>query len=170
MQYKDFYIAVGKPGAYSASMAYDTPTPVYETYGCLVKHAPYSIMAKIKNVVTQSWLDEDGDDVYLPQSSNGRPAIVHEAVDYTVQFVFHHSNVVGGESLNDYANQQIRRLVSDIEGRWLKIYDSYTGIGFDGVYLQDVDDDPRFHRRGHDTVIFELNFKVNGRPLDVPLA
>lgn len=170
MEVKDFYIAIGEPGAYSESMTYTSPVPVYETYGCMIKHAPYSLMAKIKNVVVQSWLDEDGDDVYLPQSSNGRPAIMHEAVDYQVQFVFHHSNKVGGVSVTDYANRQISRFVEAIEGRWLKIYDAYTGIGFDGVYLQDVDDDPRFRRRGDDTVIFTLNFKVNGRPLDAPLA
>lgn len=170
MEVKDFYIAIGQPGAYSASMEYSSPVAVYDTYGCLVKHAPYSLMSNIKNVVVQSWADEEGDDVYLPMSSDGRPAIVHDAVDYSVTFVFHHSNKVGGVSMDDYANQQITRLVSAIEGRWLKIYDAYTGIGFDGVYLQDVDDDPRFIRRSHDTVIFELKFKVNGRPLDAPLA
>lgn len=170
MQYKDFYIAIGQPGAYRASMTYGNPTPVYATYGCLVKHVPYALAQKIKNVVVQTWMDEDGDDVYLPQNAQGLPTIVHEAVDYPVQFVFHHSNKVNGVSLTTYANQQISNLISAIEGRWLKIYDQYSGIGFDGVYLQNMGDDPRFVRRDHDTVIFELNFKINGRPLASPLV
>lgn len=170
MVFKDFYIAIGQPGAYSSSMQYDPPIGVYSNYKIMVKHAPFSLMSKLKNVVVQTWQDEEGDDVYLPQNSQGVPAAVHEAVDYQVTFVFHQPNGMGYGAFTEYANQQISRFVADIEGRWLKIYDSYTGIGFDGVYLQDVDDDPRFHRRKQDTCIFNLSFKVNGRPLEAPLA
>lgn len=170
MQFKDFYIAIGEAGAYSANMKYQTPIGVYEKYGIMVKHAPFSLMKQIKNVVVQSWADEEGDDVYLPMSSSGKPAVTHEATEYTVTFVLYQNNGSREGHPSTPANTQIQRFVDDIEGRWLKIYDSYTGIGFDGVYLQDVDDDPRFLRRNVDLVIFDLKFMVNGKPLEAPLA
>lgn len=164
--FKDFLIAVGQPGAYSSNMVYEPAFGVAAEYQCHVKHAPYSIMNKIKNVVVQSWKDEDGDDVWLPQVTGSKqgaydPDIKHEAVEYKVTFEY--------MEMDHDANTNIRMLQERIEGRWLKIYDGYTGIGFEGVYLMDIDDDPKFKRRNYDRVQFVLTFKVNGRPLSDPL-
>lgn len=169
MVFKDFYIAIGQPGAYSASMTYNT-IGVKETYGAYVKHAPYLLMQKSKEAISQSWLDEDGDDVYLPKSANGTPATKHEATDYPVVFAFHMSNRDEYGHFVELANQKISSLISAIKGRWLKIYDTYSGIGFDGVYLQEVDPDPQFVRRKMDTCIFTLTFKINGNQLATPLT
>lgn len=170
MQFKDFYIAVGQPGAYTKSMVYDKIIALNRDYNIKIKHAPFSLMSKIKNVVVQSWKDEDGDDVFLPRvkdSQTGlyKPAVTHEAVDYNATFVFYEPN-----NSSAIANQRIRSFIQEIEGRWLKIWDEYTQIGYDGVYLLDVDDDPTFRRREHDSVIFELNFKINGVALDAPFS
>ena len=162
MQYKEFYIAIGEPGAYNASMAYSTPVGVYAECGALVKHMPFLLHKKAKEAVTQTWLDEEGDDVYLPKLSNGTAATKHEAEDLTVEFAFHKSIVTNGTRLEDYANQQIGELIAQIDGNWLRIFDEYTGIGYDGVYFKGIGDDPRFMRRQHDTVIFGLVFRVNG--------
>lgn len=165
--FKDFYIRVGKPGAYAKNMVYEPAFGAAATYNCHVQHAPFSIMNKIKNVVVQTWRDEDGDDVWLPQVSGSNPGefvpdIKHEAVDYNVSFVYQENS----EMYN--ANADILAFIRRIEGRWLQIFDTYTGIGYDGVYLVDVDDNPKFRRRESDTVIFELKFKVNGMPTDKP--
>lgn len=170
MPFKDFYIAVGEPGAYSKSMQYNQTIALNRDFNIKIKHAPFSLMSKIKNVVVQSWKDEDGDDVFLPRikdTATGlyKPAITHEAVDYNATFVLYEPNYNTA-----IANQQIRNFIQAIEGRWLKIWDEYTQIGYDGVYLLDVDDDPAFRRREHDSVIFELNFKINGVALDAPFS
>lgn len=167
-EFKDFWIAVGEPGAYRSQQQYDKKNLIAlnRDFHIKIQHAPYSPMSKIKNVVVQSWKDEDGDDVWLPRvtdSETGKyiPAVTHEAVDYTPRFVFY---VTGedGEFQWD-ANQVINELVKRIEGRWLKVWDEYTQIGYDGVYLVDVDDDPKFKRRGNYVhVEFELKFKING--------
>lgn len=167
--FKDFYIAVGQPGAYSKSMEYDPDIiALNRDYGIKIQHAPFSLMPKIKNVVVQTWKDEDGDDVFLPRVQGDtpgtwKPAITHEAVDYKPIFVLHEKN-------NDIAiaNIRLREFIRRIEGRWLKVWDEYTQIGYEGVYLYDVDDDPDFKRREHDTVVFELFFKVNGAAIDAP--
>lgn len=166
-RFKDFWIAVGQPGAYSKSMQYDEVFGLNARFGIKIKHSPYSPMPKIKNMVVQSWKDEDGDDVWLPRvtdSATGtyKPAITHEAVDFVPKFV------IFGDAAVTNSNQAIRELLNAIEGRWLKIYDEYTQMGYEGVYLTDADDDPKFKRRSYDYVEFELKFKVNGPNIDAP--
>lgn len=163
--FKDFYIGVANPGAYTKSATYQW-FGVKREFGIMVKHTPYSLMPKIKNVVVQSWLDEDGDDVWLPQVQDSlsgvyKPAVTHEATELTVTFVAYFTKDKDGNKMD--ANTQIRRFIERIEGRWLQVWDDYTRIGFDGVYLVDVDDDPEFKRRNYDYVKFDLKFKVNGR-------
>lgn len=172
--YKEFWIGVGEPGAYtkSATISKENIIDLYRTYGIMVKHAPYSTMPKIKNVVVQSWKDEDGDDVWLPrvtdsQTGEHMPAVTHEAVDYNPTMLFYITSNDG--DFEREANQMIRGLVKRIEGRWLKIWDEYTQIGFEGAYLVDVDDDPKFKRRDSYVIVeFELKFKINGANIDAP--
>ena len=166
-RFKDFWIAVGQPGAYSNNMQYDEVFGMNARFGIKIKHSPYSPMPKIKNMVVQSWKDEDGDDVWLPRVTGGDmgtylPAITHEAVEFVPKFViFGDTNAVN-------SNQAIREMLKLIEGRWLKIWDEYTQMGYEGVYLMDADDDPKFKRRSYDFVEFELRFKVNGPNIDTP--
>jgi hypothetical protein len=165
-EFKDFWIAVGQPGAYSKNMEYTEVFGMNARFGIKIKHAPYSPMAKIKNVVTQSWKDENGDDVWLPRAidkdGNYIPAVTHESVDYNPVFV-----IFGDKEIVN-SNSAIRDMLQLIEGRWLKIWDEYTQMGFEGVYLTDVDDDPKFKRRNYDYVQFTLKFKINGTNIDAP--
>lgn len=167
--FKDFWIAVGQSGAYRQDMVYTEVFGMNQRFNIMVKHAPYSPMAKIKNVVVQSWKDEDGDDVWLPRtlSKDGAsyiPAVTHEAVEYKVKFV------IFGDAEKMNSNDVIRKMVRTIEGKWLKVWDGYTQMGFEGVYLVDVEDDPTFKRRNYDHVEFTLTFKVNGTNIDAPFA
>lgn len=171
--FKDFYIAIGEPGPYSNLMNYNSVIALYNDFGIRIKHAPFSPMAKIKNVVVQSWKDEDGDDVYLPRVTGStpgsfEPAITHEAVEFNPTFVLYESNLDTDGNFTAIANQRIRDLVNKIQGRWLKIWDEYTQIGYEGVYLLDVDDDPKFKRRNYDFVEFQLKFRINGAGIDSP--
>lgn len=166
-QFKDFWIAVGQPGAYSNSMVYTDVFGVFERFKIRIKHSPYSMLSANKNVVVQSWKDEIGDDVWLPQvqgitPGTYSPAITQDAVEFSPTFVYFANNE--NESVNDY----IRDFINTINGRWLKIWDEYTQIGYVGVYLLDVEDDPRFKRRNYDHVEFTLKFKINGPGINTP--
>lgn len=166
-KFKDFWIAIGEPGAYKRDMQYSEVFGMNQRFGIKIKHAPYSPFAKIKNVVVQSWKDEDGDDVWLPRRTAGEggtyePAVTHEAVEYKPKFI------IFGDSEKVNSNAVIRKMLKLIEGRWLKIWDEYTQMGFEGVYLVDVDDDPSFKRRSYDFVEFTLTFKINGTNIDAP--
>ncbi len=129
-------------------MQYGPAFDTHEKYGLWIKHAPYSVMPKIKNIVTQNWMDEDGEDVFLPDT------IRHEAYDLELEFVYYEND--------NESNNNFRRFVNEIKGKWLKLYESYTGICRHGVYLVSVDEDPKFVRRGeHDTVVWTAKFRVN---------
>lgn len=165
--FKDFWIRVGQPGAYSQNMSYGQPFGLDDIYGIKIKHAPMSLMPKIKNVVSQSWKDEDGDDAWMPMNASSEPAIVHEAVDYQPTFVIYYRADDDGDK--KFANDAVTSLIKRIEGRWLQMSDDYTQIGYDGAYLVDVDDDPKFKRReGYEYMEFWLKFRINGTNVIAP--
>lgn len=148
MKYLPFLIKVGQSGAYSNTMTYSDAFDTKE-FGLWVQHAPYYISPKVKNAVTQTWADENGDDVYL--SPNG---VKFEAYEFAVDFVY---------LANDgMANTRISQLMEQICGKWLKVYDTYTQMCRNGVYLESIEEATDFRRRGlQDTVIFTAKFKVN---------
>lgn len=147
--YKPFLIAVGEAGAYSDSMKYEKPFDTRESYGLWIKHVPYMMFPKVKDIVTQNWADEQGEDTWLPTAG-----IVNEAYDLSVDFVY--------LAKDGMANERIRAFIERIRGKWLKIHDGYTNIGRQGVYLQEFDQEPTFLRRGlRDVVIFKVSFRVN---------
>ena len=156
MTYLPLLISVGTSGSYSSSMTYSKPFDTLVKYGLYIKHAPFTLMPKVKNIVTQTWKDEDGDDVYIPSS------VVYEAYDLELEFVY----LDPGET----ANAQIRQFIADITGKWLKIYDSYTKVGRQGVYVISADEDPQFKRRdGRDLLVFNVKFRVNDPKTNVVL-
>lgn len=149
MDYKPFLIKVGQSGAYSDTMTYEDAFDTKEKYGLWIQHSPYYIQPSVKNAVTQTWNDEDGDDVYL--SPNG---VKFEAYEFTVDFVYFEKD--------NLANTKIAEFVEKIKGKWLKVYDSYTQMCRTGVYFVSVEEATHFQRRGmHDTAIFTVTFKVN---------
>lgn len=135
-------------GCYSSSLTYGKPFDTNAQYGLLIKHAPFSISPKPKNIIKQEWKDQNGDDVYLPST------VVYEAYDLELEFVYFEPD--------NNANAMIRQFIADISGKWLKIYDTYTNIGRQAVYLEEVEEDPTFKRRnGRDCLVFKVKFRVN---------
>lgn len=149
MTYLPLYIKVGKPGAYSKDMEYEDPFCTKDSYGLWIKHAPFTIRPKTKGLITQTWKDEDGDDVFL--SVNGAKC---EAYDWEVEFVYLHDDGMAHVRIADFVNR--------IKGKWLKIRDEYSKMTRTEVYVSEFDQEPRFKRRGdNDLVVFKVKFRVN---------
>ena len=147
--YLPLYIKVGETGAFSKSMKYEDPFCTKDSYGLWIKHAPYTIRPKTKGLITQTWKDEDGDDVFL--SYSGAKC---EAYDWEVEFVYLENDGMANVRIADFVNR--------IRGKWLKIHDSYTQMTRTEVYVSDFDQEPQFLRRGNrDLVIFKVKFRVN---------
>jgi hypothetical protein len=149
MKYLKLEIKVGKSGAYSKTMEYEDPFDTKESYGLWVKHTPFTVMPKTKVLISQTWNDENGDDVFL--SDAGAKC---EAYDWPVDFVYLENDGLAHERITEFINR--------IHGKWLRIYDSYSKMTRDGVYVSEVNTEPRFKRRGDkDLVIFSVTFRVN---------
>lgn len=149
MDYLPLLIKVGKSGAYSKTMEYEDPFDTKESYGLWVKHTPFTVMPKTKVLISQTWNDENGDDVFL--SDAGAKC---EAYDWPVDFVYLENDGL--------AHKRITEFINRIHGKWLRIKDSYSKMTRDGVYVSEVNMEPRFKRRGDkDLVIFSVTFRVN---------
>jgi len=155
--YIPFLIAVGQAGAYSDSMSYDKPFCTRESYGLWIKHIPFISYPQIKELTKQDWIDEQGEDVWLPTTG-----VMQSAFDMEVEFVYY--------AKDGMANERINAFIDRIKGKWLKVYDSYTRKGYRGVYLTEFGSEPTFRRRGlQDSVQFKVKFRVNDPATDVAL-
>jgi hypothetical protein len=148
-EYLPLYIKVGESGAYSDSMSYEEAFCTKEAFGLWNQHVSFVIAPKIKTPITQTWLDEDGDDVFLPPSG-----IKNESYDLTYSFAYIENDGM--------ANVKISQFIKRIRGKWLKIYDCYTNTCRKGVYLEEIGEPNRYKRRGDQEVFeIELKFKCN---------
>lgn len=167
--YQPFLISVGEDGCYSDSMNYQKPFDTLEKYGLYIKHSPYKVFPLIKDIVTQDWPDEHGDDVWLPKTG-----IVNKAYDFDVEFIYY--------DYDGMATEKIRLFTEEIKGKWLQIYDTYTKMGRRGVYVVEFDADPAFKRRKIPTIMsdgtqaildyvyFKVKFRVNDPNTDIVLT
>lgn len=102
--------------------------------------------------------------IYKSTTTTDVPLDLHDAFDFEPTFVYFRKS----PSNENEAKNNITNFVNAIKGRWLRIFDEYTGIGYDGVYLDSTDQDPKFKKRSYDHVEFSLHFRINGTLTTVP--
>lgn len=157
MIYLPLLIAVSKTaGTFSPNLKYMPPFDTKERFGLWIKHNPFTLIPKPKNIVSQTWQDEDGDDVFIPST------IYHEPYEIEIEFIYY--------NFDEMANIRINEFLKEIEGKWLQVYDSYTKIGRQGLYMIECTEDPHFKRRNNDYVEFSVKFKVNDPDTNITLA
>ena len=143
-------------GAYSEDLLYNKPFNTLEKFGLYIKHSPFTLRPKPKNIITQTWKDSEGDDTYIPSK------IYHEAYEVELEFIYFR--------FDGMANVNILAFINAIEGKWLILYDYYTKIGRKAVYMTECDEEPTFKRRGlNDYAHFKVKFKVNEPDTDILL-
>jgi len=168
--YLPLLIAVGPSGCYKADLSgYEKPFDTFRKYRLYIKHVPYKVFPQIKEIVTQDWSDEHGEDVWLPPSG-----VVNKAYDLDTEFIYFADDGM--------ATQRIRAFCNEIKGKWLQIYDTYSQMGRRGVYVSEFDGDPAFKRRRipvgdgsgnvvyRDYVAFKVKFRVNDPNTDIVLS
>lgn len=143
-------------GAFSESLQYGEIFDTKERFGLWIQHSPFTITPAPKNILTQEWKDEDGEDVFIPSN------IVHSAYDMELTFVYLRND---GQAVNN-----ITAFIDTIKGKWLKIYDSYIQQGRQGIYMIECDSQPTFKRRNnYNLAIFTCKFKVNDPDTNITL-
>lgn len=143
-------------GAFSDDLEYNQAFDTLAKFGLYIKHSPFTLRPKPKNIISQTWRDVDGDDEYIPS------VITHEPYEMELEFIYYR--------FDGMADVNIRHFVSLIEGKWLRMYETYTGMGRQAIRLIECDDNPTFKRRGlHDYAQFKMIFKVNDPDTDIKL-
>lgn len=124
-------------------------------YGIYVKHVPFLLFPKVKELHKITRYDDNGDYEYLPEEPS------YEAYEMNIDFVY--------KGVLNTANAQIKSFLGFLQGGWLTIYDEYSGIGRQKVRYVSVDEDASLYRRGFDAVEFSVKFKVNDPNTQVTL-
>lgn len=157
MEYLPLLISVSnESGAWSPNLTYSEPFDTLERFGLYIMSYPFSICQEPQNIISQTWKDQNGDDVFIPN------VVTHKSDEIDVMFLYYH--------MDNMANVQINEFVKTIKGKWLKMYETYTGIGRQGVYFVGCQKAEKFIRRGErDTVIMKFKFKVNDPDTNITL-
>lgn len=151
MAYKGIKIKVG------AAEAYDTS----EKYGIYVKDFPFlPVPTKQKNIFSQSWLDEDGDDDYIPSEA------YYEPISISVPCI--------ARGLLDTCLTNIRAFVAEIGNVEFSVYDTYSKRGFQKCRLVEYSENASVLKRtdsATERVVaqFSLSVKINDPKTQITL-
>lgn len=149
--------------SYTFGRAYDT----FTTWKVVCGKTPFRNYGDPKDVATRNWLDEHGEDVYIPADvklkkfdmevtflCNG----TEESVKYNVnQF---HLFLLGKDSKYKSINQggiEIENTITAVGPR-LAIYDEYSNVGWKDVRFKSFSTDGLVMDNGDDEIVLE--FKV----------
>ena len=106
MAYKGLKIKIGNAATFDTAVK----------YGIYVKDFPFiPVPLKQKNVFSQSWYDENGDDEYIPSTAYYEPVII------SVPFIY-----VG---FLDTCLTNIRAFIAELANTTFKFYDEYSTVG-----------------------------------------
>lgn len=125
-----------------------------------VKHIPFQIAGDVKNINTETWLDENGDDEFVPET------LLFKAYEMNCDFVFIGEHGTANTKIGEF-------LIYITNGGMFSIYDTYTNIGRTNIRLVKGEDDPKvFYRRDgkDDVVVFSIKLKVNDPTTQITLT
>lgn len=133
-----------------------------DDWGIVCKDFPFKLYGEAKELPSNGWKDEDGDDEYIPKE------LKIAAYEVDVEFAY--------KGDMNTANTEIRGFLDYLTGRGgtgaeLMVYDTYTKIGRQGVRFVSVDDDVFYRQEDSgDVVVFAVTFKVNDPVTDIILT
>lgn len=128
---------------------------------CYVENSPYIPVArKAKNITSQSWYDEHGDDEFIPN------ALYYEPVEATLDFVFKGSV--------SEAKTQIVSFINYLRGGLFKFYDEFYQVGRQNVRVISFPDNTQFKyddiTKGTGVATFSIEIKINDPVTDITLT
>ena len=127
----------------------------YETWNIVCSKSPFRRYGDPKDVVSRNWLDEQGEDVYIPQD------IKYKKFDAEFTFLCNGSESDVKENVKGFLSFLTGKSCSQYNtpvGSRLAIYDTYNSIGWKDVRLKSFSNDGILLNKGEDEVVLE--FKV----------
>lgn len=139
------------------ALVYDTKSQ----WGIVCKEFPFVLFDRTKELPSKSWPDEDGEDVFFPES------LRIEAYDIEVEFAY--KGDIGS------ANTKIMSFINYLTGNSdngtsLKVYDAFTQIGRRGIYVKSVGNNMFVRREDEgDVIVFNVEFRVTDPATEIIL-
>ena len=133
-----------------------------DKWGIVCKEFPFKLYGEAKDLYSNSWLDQDGDEQYVPDQ------IRIKAYEIDVEFAYKGAYKSGNSVIKSFLDYLTGR---DGSGANLLVYDTYTGIGRKDVHYLDIDNDLFYRMKGNEEVItFFVKFRVNNPTEDITLT
>lgn len=142
----------------------------YRSWGIVCCQIPFVAGGKTKELAKRNWLDEHGEDTYIPSK------LMFEAYDAEFEMAYCGKELASNPFDLDLAFTQIDAFKKWLSGNdseigsgaELKIYSPYTTIGRQGCYLLEIsDEDPHVQTKYeagnlyHENVVtFKVKFRV----------
>lgn len=123
-------------------------------FGFYGMELPFKMSEGVKEPENNEWSDEDGDDEYLPEDGLKMKA-------------FEVDMKLGYKGAKGTANSKLQKLLDyltgkDGSGTRMKIYSSYTKIGYNEVRFKSISDDAELVRDDDgDILVIKITLKVN---------
>jgi len=149
--YKPFYIQ-----ADNSNGAKDT-----RYWGMVAKTNPYPILPTVKAPYSNDWKDENGTEEYVEQMN-------YESFELTVTF---YAKAFSTQSQNAayILKSQIKSFFDYIQNGYIRVYDSYTELGWQNVRYQSYAEESFKAKDNWARAIFSVTFKVNDPTTEVYL-
>lgn len=130
-------------------------------WGCYVAESPYlPVPKKAKNITSQSWYDEHGDDEYIPTT------LYYESIEANLKFVYK-------GTVSD-AKTNIKAFITYLSGGYFKFYDEFHKVGRQQVRLIGFSDEAEltYVSNASDECVatFAIEVKINDPITDITLA
>lgn len=120
-----------------ASYNYGTMKNLISDFNIACQEFPFKVFPSTKELASNNWFDEDGDDVYIPSEMK------FEKYDIEVTFLCKGSEASVRQNLQDFASFITGRTKGDVsdtvQSPRLAIYDEYVGIGRKDVVVKQID-------------------------------
>jgi len=148
--------------------------PIYESvlqWGIWCKDIPFKMAEKAKEPAKHVWLDEHGDDEFIPSGG-----LFMEAYTMDVEFGCKKMSGVRDGSTVMPTVTDVRTNVKNFiqylrTSGMMKMYSTYTGIGRQDVRLDSIDDNSKWvNENGEMFLVFKVRLKVNDPITDVTLV
>lgn len=125
-----------------------------EHFGFYGMEIPFKMQYSVKEPEKNDWADEDGDDEYIPDDG-----LKMQAFEIEIKLGYKGDKKTANDRLQNLLNYLTGR---DGTGSTMKLYSTYTGIGYNDVRFKSISDDAELVRDDDgDILIIKVTLKVN---------
>lgn len=133
-----------------------------DNWGIVCKDFPFKMYGEAKELPSNDWKDEDGEDEYVPS------VLPIASYEMEVEFAYKGDANSANVKICSFLDYLTGR---DGSGAEMMVYDTYTMIGRQHVRFVGVSDDVFYRQESDgDVVVFAVTFKVNDPMTDIKLS